>query len=142
MESEDKTTHDNIEKENNDDEAKSMVSEISDKEINIGGKELIISTKLLGDFQCQDNTHSHDQGHHQLHLQGNFQSRGPGPLKPRRRIMGMKNPADISDVPKAFFERPDMQGSPITMDREELAHFRSIVACFFNYKVSYVLTLR
>ena len=79
--------------------------------------------------------HEHSSGHSHAHNHYVFRPKMKMKGKPMSRIMGLKNPADLSDVPKEFYEREDLQGSIILTDSEELSHFRSIIACFFNYKV-------
>jgi carnosine N-methyltransferase len=47
---------------------------------------------------------------------------------------GLKDPRDLTQVPKAFFESERFQTSPAWQDQEELAHYRSVVAAFMNYQ--------
>lgn len=45
------------------------------------------------------------------------------------------DPENLDTVPPEYFNNPEIQHSPILTDKGELAHFRSIVGSFFNYKV-------
>ena len=46
----------------------------------------------------------------------------------------LEDPSDISRIPYEFFEKNKDIDSPIMNDKEELAHFRSVIATFLNYQ--------
>lgn len=57
-------------------------------------------------------------------------------------ILEMSDPSDLSTIPKEFYEREDLKQSPILSDREELVHFRSIIASFMNYRVLFLSSIK
>jgi len=48
--------------------------------------------------------------------------------------MRLKDPKDLTQIPKHFFESQRYKTSPALQDSEELAHYRSVVASFLNYQ--------
>ena len=59
----------------------------------------------------------------------------PNMSKGKWNQKGHQFPNDLSTVPNQFYMREDMQGSPILQDKEELMHFRTVVAAFLNYRI-------
>lgn len=93
-------------------------------------------------------THSEEMKlHDYMHELGqkNMVSKGFDPSMPDNKNIDQANaswnqtkyqfPNDLTTVPAEFYQRPDMQGSPILQDKEELIHFREVNAAFLNYKI-------
>lgn len=60
-------------------------------------------------------------------------SQGPEDFK--YSFLAWKNPKDIKDIPKSFFESDYYKERPFLADQDELVYIRTIAATFYNYSV-------